>query len=358
MRRIIHVDMDAFYASIEQRDDPDLRGKPVIVGGEPRGRGVVAACSYEAREYGIHSAMPSTRAYRACPHAIFVRPRFDVYKTVSQTIMGIFDEFSSLVQPLSLDEAYLDITDRTSNWDEAVNAAQNIRMRIKEETGLTASAGVSFNKFLAKVASDINKPDGMKLITQEDADGFIDELPIRKFYGIGKVTEAKMIERGILKGSDLKKYSKPELVRMFGRHGAYYYEIAHNLYDSPVTTYHQRRSISTERTLSEDIDDMTKMVELLKGLSEKLESSMKKRNLRGTTITLKLRYHDFSRITRSQTVSEPLQDSASMMKYIPTLLDRTQAGRIKVRLLGIGISNLINIPRNSGSKQITLDFWS
>ncbi|MEA3558805.1 MAG: DNA polymerase IV, partial [Candidatus Thermoplasmatota archaeon] len=243
--------MDAFFASVEQRDDPDLRGKPVIVGGKPGTRGVVAACSYEAREFGIHSAMSSSKAYQLCHGAIFLKPRFDVYRSVSASIMRIFRDASELVEPLSLDEAFLDVTEIAEDWKSARDLASKIRKRIHEETGLTASAGVSFNKFLAKVASSINKPDGIKVITREDADHFIDDLPIRKFYGIGKVTERTMIDRGILKGSDLKKFSKPELVRIFGRHGAYYYDISHNLHESPVLSYHQRRSISTERTMSE-----------------------------------------------------------------------------------------------------------
>ncbi|MFO8050421.1 MAG: DNA polymerase IV [Thermoplasmatota archaeon] len=357
MRRIIHVDMDAFYASVEQRDDPDLRGRPIIVGGKPGERGVVAACSYEAREYGIHSAMASSKAYHLCPHAVFVRPRFDVYRSVSRSIMEIFEENASLVQPLSLDEAFLDVTDKAADWKSAEGLAARVKEQITKRTSLTASAGVSFNKFLAKVASDINKPDGIKVITPEEADAFMDDLPIRKFYGIGRVTERKMIDRGILKGSDLKRLSKPELVRMFGKNGAYYHDISHNLYDTPVTPYHQRRSIGTERTLAQDSDDREDMMEMLRALSVRLEGSMRKRNLRGRTLTLKLRYFDLSRITRSLTVSEPVQDSATMMKYIPALLDRTKAGRVKVRLLGIAVSNLIDVPGNDASRQFTLDHW-
>ena len=350
--------MDAFYASVEQRDDPQLRGKPVIVGGEPRGRGVVAACSYEARQFGIHSAMSSSRAYRLCPEAIFSKPRFDVYKSTSDQIMEIFNSYTELVEPLSLDEAFLDVTDLIDVRRSAVDIAMEIKHRIKEETDLTASAGVSFNKFLAKVGSGMNKPDGLTIVSIDKADEFIDDLPIRKFYGVGEVTEKRMIDHGILKGSDLKKYSKPELVRMFGRHGAYYYDISHCLYDSPVIPFRERRSIGSERTLSEDIDDKGEMMNILSSTAERLEKLMKKRDLKGRTITLKLRYFDFCRITRSITVKDPVCDSNSIMRYIPELLERTQAGRLKVRLLGIAISNLVNVDLDrNGFRQLKLDFF-
>ncbi|MGA1792671.1 MAG: DNA polymerase IV [Thermoplasmatota archaeon] len=357
-RHVIHVDMDAFYASVEQRDDPQLKGKPVIVGGEPRGRGVVAACSYEARQFGIHSAMSSSMAYRLCPEAIFVHPRFDAYKEVSNTIMDIFNSYTDVVEPLSLDEAFIDVTDLVDEDRTAENIASEIKERIFQQTGLTASAGVSFNKFLAKVASGMNKPDGLTVVTKETADEFIENLPIRKFYGVGEVTEKRMIDHGILTGRDLRKYSKPELVRMFGRHGAYYFEIAHNLHDSPVISFRERKSIGSERTLNEDIDDRDEMMKILSSTAEKLEKLMKKRDLKGRTVTLKLRYFDFCRISRSMTVDEPVRDSASIMRCIPDLLERTQAGRLKVRLLGIAISNLVNVDlERSGFKQLKLDYF-
>jgi DNA polymerase-4 len=357
-RHIIHVDMDAFYASVEQRDDPQLRGKPVIVGGEPRGRGVVAACSYEARQFGIHSAMSSSRAYRLCPEAIFAKPRFDVYKATSDQIMDIFQSYTELVEPLSLDEAFIDVTDLVDEKRSAVDIAMEIKQKIEEDTDLTASAGVSFNKFLAKVASGLNKPDGLTVVPPEEADEFIDGLPIRKFYGVGEVTEKRMIDHGIIQGSDLKKYSKPELVRMFGRHGAYYYDISHCLYDSPVIPFRERKSIGSERTLHEDIDDKSEMLNILSSTAERLEKLMKKRDLKGRTITLKLRYFDFCRITRSITVNDPVSDSISIMKHIPELLERTQAGRLKVRLLGIAISNLVNVDLNrNGFRQLKLDYF-
>jgi DNA polymerase-4 len=357
-RYIIHIDMDAFYASVEQRDDPELRGRPVIVGGDPRSRGVVASCSYEARDFGVHSAMSSSKAYRLCPEAIFVHPRFDAYKSVSDGIMDIFHDLSDLVEPMSLDEAFIDVTDLVGDGIGPVKIAMELKERILKETGLKASAGVSFNKFLAKVSSGLNKPDGLKVVSPEGADQFIDDLPIRKFYGVGEVTEKRMIDHGILTGRDLKKFSRPELVRMFGRHGAYYHDISHCLYDSPVIPFRERRSIGSERTLREDIDDRGEMMDILSSIAGKLERLMKKRDIKGRTVTLKIRYFDFCRITRSITLTEPVSDADSIMGPIPDLLERTQAGRLKVRLLGIAISNLVNVDLSSnGFRQLTLDYF-
>lgn len=253
--------MDAFYASVEQRDTPELKGKPVIVGGDPNHRGVVAACSYEARKFGIHSAMASSTAYKLCPDAIFIRPRFDVYKAVSSEIREIFHEYTNLVEPLSLDEAFLDVTENFKEMVSATLIAKEIKNQIYSRTGrLTASAGVSFNKFLAKVASDINKPDGITVVTPEMAASFIDRLPIRKFFGVGKVTEEKMIGFGIKTGADLKKYKKEKLIQIFGKSGNYFYNIAHGKDDRPVEPNRIRKSIGKETTLPEDIDDTDQML--------------------------------------------------------------------------------------------------
>ncbi|CAB1061728.1 DNA polymerase IV (EC [Olavius sp. associated proteobacterium Delta 1] len=261
LRKIIHLDMDAFYASVEQRDTPELKGKPVIVGGDPNHRGVVAACSYEARKFGIHSAMASSTAYKLCPDAIFIRPRFDVYKAVSSEIREIFHEYTNLVEPLSLDEAFLDVTENFKEMVSATLIAKEIKNQIYSRTGrLTASAGVSFNKFLAKVASDINKPDGITVVTPEMAASFIDRLPIRKFFGVGKVTEEKMIGFGIKTGADLKKYKKEKLIQIFGKSGNYFYNIAHGKDDRPVEPNRIRKSIGKETTLPEDIDDTDQML--------------------------------------------------------------------------------------------------
>jgi len=304
MRKIIHIDMDAFYASIEQRDQPELRGKPVILRGKPDSRGVVATCSYEARKFGIHSAMSSSRAYKLCPQAVFQRPRFEVYKSVSEQIRVIFHEFTDLVEPLSLDEAYLDVTENKKNIRSATLIAEDIRQRIFQETGLTASAGVSFNKFLAKVASDINKPDGTKVITPKQADEFIAKLAISKFFGIGKVTAEKMKKIGINTGSDLRKLSKERLVSLFGKNGLYYFNISHGRDDRPVCTEWIRKSLGKEITLDKDITDLTRILEILEDLANQVEVLLKRNQLQGKTITLKVKYFDFTSITRSKTISQ------------------------------------------------------
>jgi len=339
-RKIIHIDMDAFYASVEQRDRPELKGKPVIVGGDPNSRGVVAACSYEARKFGIHSAMASATAYRLCPLAVFIRPRFDVYRSVSGQIREIFFEYTDLVEPLSLDEAFLDVTRNHKGISSATLIAREIKNRIYERTGkLTASAGVSFNKFLAKVASDVNKPDGITVITPEIANEFIDRLPIRKFFGVGKVTEEKMHGLGIKTGADLKKFTKEKLLKLFGKSGGYFYNIAHGIDDRPVEPHRIRKSIGKETTLGEDIDDTGQMIEILENISVRLMESLNKREASGRTITLKLKYFDFKSITRSVTIDEPVADTSVIMKYVKPLLSKTEAGKKKVRLLGVSISN-------------------
>ena len=339
-RKIIHIDMDAFYASVEQRDRAELRGQPVIVGGDPKSRGVVAACSYEAREFGIHSAMASSTAYRLCPDAVFIRPRFDVYRSVSSDIRKIFCEYTDLVEPLSLDEAFLDVTENYMNMASATLIAREIKKNIFDRTGkLTASAGVSFNKFIAKVASDMNKPDGITVITPEMADEFIDGLPIRKFFGVGKVTEEKMLNLGIKTGADLKRYRKEQLVQLFGKSGSYFYNIAHGMDDRPVEPNRIRKSIGKETTLIEDIDDTNRMFEILENIADRLENSLNKREAKGRTITLKLKYFDFQSITRSVTIDEPADSASVIMKYVRPLLSKTEADKKKVRLLGISISN-------------------
>lgn len=338
-RKIIHIDMDAFYASVEQRDNPALKGKPVIVGGEPRSRGVVAACSYEARKFGIHSAMASSMAFRLCPHAVIIKPSFEKYTRVSMQIREIFHEYTDLVEPLSLDEAYLDVTENKVNMPSATLIAEEIRKKIYQKTGLTASAGVSFNKFLAKAASDYKKPNGMTVITPENAAEFIDNLPVGKFYGVGKVTEKKMTDLGIITGADLKKLDVDTLKRLFGKVGVYYYDISHGRDDRSVNPDWISKSIGKERTFSEDISDKKKMLSILEDIAVQLEGELKSEDTIGRTITLKMKYFDFKSITRSITLLKPVNDASSIMKYIPSLLDRTEAGEKKVRLLGISLSN-------------------
>jgi len=349
IRKIIHIDMDAFYASVEQRDRPELKGKPVIVGGDPQSRGVVAACSYEARKFGIHSAMASSTAYKLCPDAVFIRTRFDAYRAVSTQIREIFCEYTDLVEPLSLDEAFLDVTENHKGIPSATLIAQEIKEKIFQRTcGLTSSAGVSFNKFIAKVASDINKPDGIAVITPDMADEFIDRLPIRKFFGVGKVTEEKMLSHGIKTGADLKKYRKEQLIQLFGKSGSYFYNIAHGYDDRPVEPNRIRKSIGKETTLSEDIDDTDQMLEILENIADRLENSLIKREAKGRTVTLKIKYFDFQSITRSITIDEPADTAAVIVKHIKPLLSKTEAGEKKVRLLGISISNFDDQESNIG----------
>jgi len=358
IRKIIHIDMDAFYASVEQRDRPELKGEPVIVGGDPNSRGVVASCSYEARKFGIHSAMSSSKAYKLCPHAAFLRPRFNVYISVSALIRKIFREYTNLVEPLSLDEAFLDVTENRMKITSATIIAREILKKIYERTGrLTASAGVSFNKFLAKVASDYNKPNGITVVTPEQADDFINRLPIRKFFGVGKVTEKRMQNLGISRGADLKKIDKEKLISLFGKTGNYFYNISHGNDDRPVQPERIQKSIGKETTLQEDISEKTRMIEILEQIAVKIENLLKIDGRNGMTITLKIKYFDFQSITRSVTVAEPVTSADIIMKHVKLLLDKTDAGIKKVRLLGISISNFINKSSESKRyKQLYLPF--
>jgi DNA polymerase-4 len=357
IHKIIHIDMDAFYASIEQRDTPKIKGKPVIVGGAPDKRGVVAACSYEARKFGIHSAMSSSRARKVCPEAIFIQPRFDVYRAVSTQIREIFLEYTDLVEPLSLDEAFLDVTENKKGVGSATLVAQEIKKKICEKTNLTASAGVSFNKFLSKVASDIDKPNGLTVITPEEADEFIEKLPIRKFFGIGEVTEKKMLDMGIKTGSDLKKIDQSKLVELFGKVGDHYYNIVHGKDNRPVNPNRIRKSIGKETTLNEDIDNIDQVIDILNQLALEVEELLKKHAIKGKTITLKVKYYDFQSITRSITVESPVVRKKDIIECIKGLLEKTDAGGKKVRLLGITISNFLgkNI-KTAKRRQLLLPF--
>jgi DNA polymerase IV len=342
-RKIIHVDMDAFYASVEQRDNLSLKGKAVIVGGEPDSRGVVSTCSYEAREYGIHSAMSSAKAYKLCPAAIFITPKFSKYKKASQQIRNIFKTYTDLIEPLSLDEAFLDVTINKLNNPSATMIAKKILAQIFAETQLTASAGVSYNKFLAKVTSDINKPNGVAVITPSEAISFIEKLPIRKFFGIGKVTEEKMLKMNIKNGADLKKYSKIQLVQQFGKFGEYYYDIVRGIDNRPVNPARIRKSVGKEITLSHDTDDIQKMLTHLEKLAVEVNEILIKYDISGKTITLKIKYHDFKLITRSLTLPFYLKHSSNtIMRHVTGLLKKTNADKQKIRLLGITISNLDN----------------
>ncbi|MDT8421484.1 MAG: DNA polymerase IV [Desulfuromonadales bacterium] len=355
-RKIIHVDMDAFYAAVEQRDRPELRGRPVIVGGDPGSRGVVATCSYEARRFGIHSAMPSAQAYRRCPQAVFVRPRFEAYREVSLQIRTLFHEYTDLVEPLSLDEAYLDVTSNKKGMASATWVARDILQEIAGRTRLTASAGVSFNKFLAKIASDVNKPAGLTVITPQQAAGFIAELPVRRFHGIGRVTEQRLLARGIETGADLRSRSLEELERLFGRSGSYYYGIARGIDNRPVIPNRVRKSIGKEDTLAEDCADRGQMLTILGGLAQRVSALVKGRQTSGLTLTLKVKYSDFQTVTRSHTQFEPIESADVMLSLAEQLLAKTEAGDRPVRLLGLTLSNLTTEIPVEPSPQLDLPF--
>lgn len=348
-RKIIHIDMDAFFASIEQRDKPEYMGKPVIVGGSPDKRGVVAACSYEARQFGIHSAMPSSRAYRLCPKAIFLRPRLDIYRKVSIEIQSIFKRYTDLVEPLSLDEAYLDVSDCREYLGSATLIARSIKETIKEETELTASAGVSYNKFLAKIASDMDKPDGLYLITPEQGEKFVEQLAVRKIYGIGKATEAKMKKLKIITGADLKQWTENALIKKFGKLGRYYYQIARGIDHRPVRNNRIRKSLGSETTFQKDLSDTDIMLTKLNILSEKVFLNLTKKKLSAKTVTLKVKYNDFELITRSVTKENSLTSVDDITRLLSELLQKTEAGARKVRLLGVSVSKLESV------NQLTID---
>ena len=345
--------MDAFFASVEQRDNPDLRGKPVAVGGS-RARGVVAAASYEAREFGVRSAMPSSVAARKCPNLIFVPPRFEIYKEVSQQIRDIFYAYTDLVEPLSLDEAFLDVTENKRQMNSATDIAREIRQRIYDETGLTASAGISVNKFIAKVASDINKPNGQKLIHPTQIDDFTANLEIKRFFGIGRVTTEKLNGMGIHTGADMRQYTRPELVQLFGKSGSYYYHICRGEDERPVRPDRIRKSVGAERTYSEDLSELAGQMDALRRIAEEVGRRMKQGNYRGKTITIKLRYSDFTTQTRSRSIDHFTDKEAEIYTIASELLEghpRAQA----LRLLGISISNLDTEIQSTGG-QLTLDF--
>ena len=352
VRKIIHIDMDAFFASVEQRDNPAYQGKPIAVGGSSH-RGVVAAASYEARKYGVHSAMPSVRAARLCPHLIFVKSRFEEYRKVSQQIRDIFFQYTDLVEPLSLDEAYLDVTENKKNNKSATRIAQGIKQQILTETQLTASAGVSYNKFLAKVASDFDKPNGLKVILPQEADNFLEALPIEKFHGIGRVTAKKMHSLQIFTGSNLKELPLPTLVRNFGKAGRHYYHIVRGQDHREVKPHRTRKSIGIETTFSNDISQRDDLLEELSELSTSLEQRVRKNQAQGRTITLKVKFIDFQQITRSHTSSQLLSMSDEWWPLIVALLDEVLSDPRPIRLVGLSLSNLLN----ETDQQLHFDFF-
>lgn len=359
LRKIIHIDMDAFYASIEQRDNPEYHGKPVVVGGSPVGRGgVVAAASYEARKFGVRSAMPSKKALELCPDVIFIYPRFNVYKEVSAHIHDIFRRYTDLIEPLSLDEAFLDVTVDKQNIGSAIDVATQIRAAIKNELRLTASAGVSVNKFVAKIASDINKPDGLTFIGPSRIERFMEELPVEKFFGVGKVTAAKMKQMGIFTGADLKRLSQEHLVHHFGKSGKFFYDIVRGIDDRAVQPDRETKSLSAEDTFPKDLTLVEEMEAELDKLAQNVQERLRRRGLKGRTVTLKIKYHDFRLVTRRRSLEKPVDDAEIIATVGKSLLTSTQPEGKKIRLLGIGLANFGNahttLPAVAKSDQLKL----
>ena len=339
-RKIIHIDMDAFYASVEQRDNPIYKGKAIAVGGSPEGRGgVVATASYEARKFGVRSAMPSKRARELCPELIFIRPRFDAYKEVSGKIREIFRRYTDLIEPLSLDEAYLDVTVDKLGIGSAIDIAQLIRKAIREELDLTASAGVSINKFVAKIASDLNKPDGFAFIGPSTVESFMEKLAVEKFHGVGRVTAEKMKKMGLFTGADLKRLSEQEMLQHFGKTGGFYYKIVRGIDDRPVQPNRETKSMGAEDTFPEDLTTQEDMNAELDKISVTLHNRLERYQLKGRTITVKIKYSDFTLITRSLSLTAPTGDLEVIRATAYRLLEASGLEGVRIRLLGIYMSN-------------------
>jgi DNA polymerase-4 len=347
--KILHVDMDAFYASVEQRDRPELRGRPVVVGGRPEGRGVVAAASYEARAYGVRSAMPCARAARLCPDAVFVPPDFERYQAVSRRIHDVFHEVTDLVEPLSLDEAFLDVTENRLGMASAGRVARWIKAQIRSRTQLTASAGAAPNKLVAKLASDLDKPDGLVVVPPDAVDRFLVDLPVRKLWGVGPKTAARLERLGVRTVADVRQ--RPAAVtEELGRQGAALVELAHGRDDRKVMPSRPAKSRGAEVTLDHDVLDRTLLLQHVARQSERIETSLRRRGLRGRTITLKLRYANFETITRSRTLPGGVHAAAEIARVAGRLLDQTQAGARPVRLVGVSVSQL----ESDGAEQLNL----
>jgi len=353
-RKIIHIDMDAFYASVEQMDNPELRGKPVAVGGEEN-RGVVSAASYEARKFGVRSAISGFLAKKNCPELIFVKPRFDRYKEISKQIHRIFHDYTDLVEPLSLDEAYLDVTKNKKGNPSATLLAQEIRLRIFNEVGLTASAGISVNKFVAKIASDYNKPNGQKTVNPDEVIAFLEQLPIQKFYGVGKVTAEKMFQLGIFTGLDLKNRPIEFLEKHFGKSGSFYYNVVRGIHNSEVKSNRIAKSVAAEYTFDSNLSSEIFMMEKLDKIASELERRLKKHKISGKTVTLKIKYSDFTQQTRSKTMPYFIADKALILETVKELLYQEKM-KDSVRLLGISLSNLNTEIKKTIVVQLKFDF--
>ncbi len=339
-RKIIHIDMDAFYAQVEQRDNPELRGKPVAIGVDGS-RGVLSTASYEARKFGVHSAMSSIVAKRKCPELIFVYPNMEKYRSISIQIREIFSQYTDIIEPLSFDEAYLDVTENKKDNSSATLLAKDIKHEIFKETGLTASAGVSYNKFLAKTASDINKPNGIFVIKPEEAEPFLERLKIEKFYGIGKVSAQRFHKMGVFFGSDLRKLSLNRLNKEFGKAGAFYYNIVRGIDHRPVNAHRERKSVGGENTFSSDLRTVEEWIEKLEAICNKVYERLQRSQKLGKTITLKVKYSDFSQITRSKTINEFFISKELIWESTLELIEQTFEKGKGVRLLGISISNFL-----------------
>jgi len=353
-RSIIHIDMDAFYASVEQRDFPQYRNQPLVVGGDPDHRGVVATCSYEARKFGIHSAMPCATAKRKCPQAIFIRPRFPVYREVSTQIQDILRKYTDKIEPLALDEAFLDVTAEIVRAGSSMLIAKDIRQRIKRETGLTASAGVSYNKFLAKIASDRSKPNGLLYISPKEGPAFVKSLDIREFFGVGPATEERMHALGIYTGADLATWELEALQPIFGKSASYYYHASRGIDTRAVEADRLRKSIGTEDTFEIDLHFQDDMLKVFATQSQEIEEQLNKYGGSGKTVTIKVKFSDFSQVTRSYSSKAGFRSAQSIMNVVPGLLENATTKNLPVRLLGISISNLVLDSEAIGEEQIPL----
>lgn len=355
MRKIIHVDMDAYYAAIEIREDPSLRGKCVIVGGSPNGRGVVCTCSYETRKYGVRSGMSSRQAWQLCPQGVFINSNFGLYRQVSKQIREIFRSYTDKVETLSLDEAYLDVTENKVACSDAIKIARSIKSDILKSTRLTCSAGVSFNKFLAKLASEMEKPDGLYQITSENARDILFALPIEKFHGIGKVTATRMKKLGIHNGEDLYNMELAELVRHFGKVGNYFHQVVRGIDEREVISEADPKSLSCERTFRTDLSSIDEIMEYLQALVERLSSRMTARNIQTQNIGIKIKYDNFQCITRSGTLSAPSSDAELLFKFAQRLLVENWDENRKIRLLGVGVDRL-DFSSSPNEEQLEIPF--
>lgn len=345
VRRILHCDLDCFYAAVHMRDDPALRGRPVVVGGSPEGRGVVAAASYEARRFGVHSAMPAARAIRLCPDAIFLKPDFPRYRRESEQVFAIYRELTPLVQAVSIDEAYLDVTESLEPFGSATAVAREIRRRVREERGLTVSIGVAPNKLVAKIASDFDKPDGLTVVRPEQVADFLAPLPVRALHGVGPATEGALERLGVRTVADLRRVSAERLVERFGRHGQALWDHARGIDERPVRTHRVRKSLGKETTFRVDLDELAAMEEVIDGLAADVAAGLARRSIAACTVTLKVRYADFTTVTRSETRALPISGGEEIGRVAKELLRRTAAAERPVRLLGVTASKLVREDR-------------